>query len=177
MTLQAIPKYTHVEGVSIYRCNGGQAEAEPAAVDVAINVPEIQFETADIPMMGQMSIVDQTRIGNLELSVTLEADNPNAERLFGAGLVQWKLCYVQSIVLPNGLMAVVGVNIYATGYVTSIPEGTKEVGSQATADYKMNCTALRKVDSNGRVYYDIDRTQGKLIKDGVDLRANVNSLL
>lgn len=177
MALQAITKYTHVEGVSIYAVTNGQSASAPSAVDVSVNLPELVFESVDIPMMGTATIYDQTRLGNLELSVTLEADNPQAQALVHKGLCEWKLCWVESKVEPSGLTSVVGFNVYVKGYVSSIPEGSKEVGAQATADYKMSLIADRKTDSTGRVYYDVDRSQGKLIVNGVDYRADVNALL
>lgn len=175
--LQAITKYTHVEGVSIYAVTEGQSADAPSAIDVSVNLPELAFESVDIPMMGTATVYDQTRLGNMELSVTLEADNTEALKLIRKGLCEWKLCWVESAVAPSGLTSVVGFNVYVKGYVSAIPEGGKEVGSQATADYKMSLIATRKTDSTGRVYYDVDRAQGKLVVNGVDYRADVNALL
>lgn len=175
--MKQIPRYSHVEGVCIYAVKDGQKESNPSAIDVSLNVPELAFETSDIPYMGTMTITDQTRLSNIEISVACEAENPNAVKLFGAGLKEWACVWVESVIAPDGSMDVVGYTVNCKGFVSSVPDGSKEVGSQATCEYKMNCIAIKKTDSNNNVYYDIDRSQGLLVVNGTNLREKVNSLL
>ena len=167
MSLNQINRFTHINGAAIYALDdNGQAESEPSAIDVAITLPALEFETADVNMMGTLSIVDQTRLGNIQVTASLEADNPQTQKLIGPGLKKWKILWTENVLQPNG-----------GGYVTSIPEGAKELGSQAVADYAMNCVSISKTDSNNTVHYDIDRSQSKLRVNGIDYRARINELL
>lgn len=177
MSVKQITKFTHVEGVAIYPVIDGVADESPAAIDVSLTLPELTFETAEVPYMGSMTVVDQTRISNIEISITGEVANLKTQRLIQPGLNEWKCVWVESCVNPQGIIDVVGYTVNAKGYCSSIPEGSKEVGSQANADYKMHCLALRKSDSLNNVYYDVDRSQGRIIVNGNDLRAKVNDLL
>lgn len=176
--LKQIPRYTHVSGVSIYDCDEkGQSSEFPAAIDVSVNLPSIEFESSDISLMGGMSIPDTTRVSNLQITATLEADNPRTRTLVGPGLKTWCIRWTETILEDTGLQSVIGFTVYARGFVTAIPEGSKELGSQATADYAMNCIAINKKDSTNHVHYEIDRGQGVLIIDGVDYRKSINDLL
>lgn len=176
--LTQIEKYSHVSGASIYACNDvGASLSTPSAIDVSITLPALEFESADVNFMGTLSVPDTTRLGNLQITASLEADNPKTRPLIGAGLKKWRISWTENIITPAGLQTVKGFTVHASGYVTSVPEGSKEVGSQALADFAMNCVAISKKDSDGHVYYDIDRAVGKLIVDGVDYRAQVNELL
>lgn len=176
--LKQIERYTHISGVSIYACDEkGQSYSEPAAIDVSITLPSIEFESTDVQLMGSLSVPDTTRLGNLQISATLEADNPKTRTLVGAGLKKWRISWTENILEPTGLQSVRGFTVFATGYVGAIPEGAKEIGGQATADYTMNCISIYKKDSTGYVSYDIDRTKGKLIVDGIDYRKEINDFL
>lgn len=178
MGLNQINRFTHVNGAAIYALDdNGQAESEPSAIDVAITLPALEFETSDVNMMGTLSIVDQTRLGNIQVTASLEADNPQTQKLIGPGLKKWKILWTENVLQPNGLSDVVGFQVNCGGYVTSIPEGSKELGSQAVADYAMNCVSITKTDSNNVVHYDIDRSQSKLRVNGIDYRARINELL
>lgn len=175
--MQQIQNFTHVASTTIFNVTNGVSDAAPSAIDIGVNLPEITFETADIPYMGTLSVVDQTRVGNLEITADLQVANPDAQRLIGPGLKEWKVVWVESIVLPNSLLSVRGFYVYAKGYVSAIPDGEKTPGSQATGSYKMNCVSYKKIDDSGFVYYDIDRSQSRLIVNGIDYRADVNRLL
>lgn len=178
MGLNQINRYTHINGAAIYSLDeNGKSESDPSAIDVAITLPALEFETADVNMMGTLSIVDQTRLGNIQVTASLEADNPQTLKLVGPGLKKWKILWTENILQPNGLSDVVGFQVTCGGYVTAIPEGSKELGSQAVGDYAMNCVSIVKSDSNNNVYYDIDRSQSKLRVNGIDYRERINELL
>lgn len=175
--MKQINRFTHVEGVAVYNVVNGVQDESPAAVDISINVPEITFEATEVPMMGSVSVVDQTRVQALELEITIESDNPNAIKLFGPGVRTWRCAWVESILQPNGLTEVLGFYLDVSGYCTSYPEGSKELGSQATGSAKLSLLSMKKTDSNNKIYYDIDRTKGLLKISGVDYRENINKLL
>ena len=175
--MNQINRFTHVEGVAVYNVVDGVKEKDPSAIDVSLNIPEIAFESTDVPMMGNVSVVDQTRVQPLELEITIEADNPQALKLFGKGVKTWSCSWVESILQPSGLVDVIGIYLDVSGYCTSFPEGSKELGAQATASAKMSLLSMKKYDSTNKVYYDIDRTKGLLKINGEDFREAINKLL
>lgn len=178
MSLKQINKFTHISGASIYALDdAGHAESEPSAIDTSITLPAIEFETADVNLMGTITLVDHTRVGDISVTASLEADNPQTLKLVGAGLKRWKILWTETKLTPQGLTETVGFKVECAGYVASVPEGAKELGSQAVGDYTMHCMSIAKSDSTGTVYYSIDRAAGKLEVNGADFRKDVNNWL
>lgn len=176
--LKQIDRFTHISGASIYALDESKhAESEPSAVDTAITLPAIEFETADVSFMGTLTLVDHTRVGDLTISASLEADNEKTLKLVSPGLKGWKILWTESRLTPQGLTETIGFRVDAFGYVASVPEGAKELGSQALGDYIMHCMSITKSDSNGKVYYSVDRAAGKIEVGGVDYRKDVNNWL
>lgn len=175
--LKSIPSYTAVKGCTIYPMEDGVASQEPAAVDVEITLPSIEFGTTDINQMGTVSVPNQTSVDNIQVSVNVPADSQNSRTLFKKGLAQWKICWVCEVVDPAGLVDVEGWSVYCAGYIVSIPEGTKNPGSENSGAVNMNCVFYKKVRADGFVAYDIDRRSNKLVINGIDFRSEINALL
>lgn len=176
--LKNIAKYTTIKGVSIYECNEQWKEQGlPCAIDIEITVSEQTHPTTDIPFMGTMSVPDQSRVDNITITANVNVDDPNAQRLCGKGMKYWKACWVDEVVEANGLISVVGYNIYSKGFVGGQPEAAKNTGGDNSGGIVMNCVGIKKQDSNGVVAYDIDRSQNRLIRNGEDYRSEINRLL
>ena len=60
--MKQIERFTHIEGVAVYNVTNGVQDETPSAVDVSLSIPEITFEATEVPMMGSVSVVDQTRV-------------------------------------------------------------------------------------------------------------------
>lgn len=184
--LTTINKYTQIKGVTIYRCTSAEAGAlpnnwivspAPAAIDVDITLPEQSHPTTDIQMMGSISIPDQTRIDNMQLTVNINTDSLEASALSGAGIVYWKICWVDEVVDPSGNLSLLGWTVYASGYIGAQPESAKNAGSENTGDLSMNVVSIKKQNSNGYVAYDINRLTNRLERGGINYRAALNALL
>ena len=175
--LQTIPKYTTIKGVTIYRLNGGAPAPAPAAVDVDVNISEHTHPSTDVSFMGTVGVPDQSRLDNFTVGVSINCDSPEAQALVGEGVVGWMICWVDEVVDATGIPAVVGWKLFTYGYVTGVPEATKNLSSDNSGELTMNCLAARKINTSGYVAYDIDRRSNKLIRNGVDYRAKINALL
>ena len=177
--LKQIVKTTTIKGTAIYALDENDvAQPLPAAIDATVQVPSIEFETTEINgVMGSMTVSDDTRIANLQVSANVAADNERTQELYGRGVKGWKIAKVVESVRPNGELVNTGFYYYCHGYVTGVAEGSSEVGGDGKADLMMNCTSIRKIDSNGKEYYNIERLNGKIVINGVDYRSEIDNLL
>lgn len=179
--LKSIPRYTTIKGVTIYSCDSNwKPKPTPAAIDRDITIPEQTHPTTDVNLMGTVSIPDQSRIDNMTLTVNVNCDSPEAGELTGGGVCYWKICWVDEILDATGEMTITGYNIYASGYVTGIPEAAKNAGAENSGDLGMNLISIKKtriLDNGEQVVYDINRVQNRLIRNGKDYRAEINRLL
>lgn len=174
----AISKRTVIHDCTIYPASGGQPTTMQAAEGVDITLPAIEFESQDIQMMGTFSIADFTRIGNLEITTNINADDPNAMRLGVVGEVaEWIVRYIRTVIEPDNTSRVVGYTVYCKGYVHTIPGTEATPGGEGTGSIAMNAIAYKKEDSDGNVYHDINRMERRCIINGRDLRSAANALL
>lgn len=177
--LTSINRYTAIKGCSIYKLNDlGRPNETPAAIDRDITIGEQTSPTTDIPMMGTVSVPDQSRIDNFTISVNINCDSPEAAELNGPGLVGWEIHWVDEVVGADGLPSIQGWVITAHGYVGNSPEATKNSGSENSGDLTMNVVAsIKRNVTTGVVAYDIDRRANRLIRNGIDYRKDINALL
>lgn len=176
--MRNITRYTTIKGTSIYASDSTWHTSEtPAACDIDITIGEQAHPSTDVPMMGTLSVPDQTRIDNITISASINTDSPEAQALTGKGMVYWVIRWVDEVIGADGLVSVIGQEIHAKGFITSLPEAAKSVGGENTGDLSMNVVGISKKDSTGKVAYDIDRTSNRLIRNGVDYREDINKLL
>lgn len=174
-----IPQYTTVKGCAIYRldANGKPVSKEPAAMDIDITIGEQSHPSTDISMMGTVSVPDQTRLDNFTITANINCDASEAAALNGPGLIGWEIKWVDEVVDPSGLPDVIGWTVTAYGYIASTPEAMKNAGSENKGDITMNVVSFQKQNSKNEIVCDIDRSQNRLIRNGVDYREKVNQLL
>lgn len=177
--LKQIEKTTTIKGTSIFALDeNGISETFPSAIDANFTVPNIEFETTEVSgVMGTMTVADDSRLSNIQVSVNIAADNKESQRLYGRGVKGWKINKVVESVKPNGELVLTGFSYFCYGYVNGPVEGAGEKGGDGRADLTMNCIAIRKVDSANKEYYNINRTAGKLVINGVDYRSEIDNLL
>ena len=175
MALKRIPIYGQIKSCSIYPVVDGVAASEPAAIDATITLPNITFETSTIQMMGSVTMPDQSRLGDLSLSIMVPQSR-HSIALSGKGLKDYRANWVQEVTDPSGAVRVVGGVCYMSGYVTQIPESAKNPGAEGTSDYTVSLVKYR-VLMDGDEMFDIDRASGKLVINGEDYRSEVDELL
>lgn len=175
MTLKRIPIYGQIKACSIYPITNGVADEKPAAIDATITLPNITFETSTIQMMGSVTMPDQSRLGDLSLSITVPQSR-HSIALSGKGLKDYRANWVQEVTDPSGAVRVVGGVCYMSGYVTQIPESAKNPGAEGTSDYTVSLVKYR-VLMDGEEMFNIDRASGTLVINGEDYRSEVDELL
>lgn len=176
MSLKRINIYGQIKSCSIYPMVDGVASDAPAAIDATITLPSITFETSTVQMMGSLSVPDQSRLGDLSMSITVPQSRDSIA-LSGKGLKSYVARWVQEVHEPNGAVKVVGFACYVSGYVTQVPESAKNPGAEGTADYTVSLVKYRVVEDGKLEHFNIDRSSGKLVINGEDYRSEVDDLL
>ena len=168
MAFKRTPIYGQIKGVTIYDAPEGVPSDTPAAVDCTMTLPSISFETGTIQMMGSHTVPDQSRLGDLSMSITVP-DSKDSMPLAGKGLKSYVGRWVREVTDPSGAIRVVGFVCYFGGYVTQVPQSAKNPGAESTGDYN--------VEDGKYEHFNIDRAAGKLVINGEDYRSEVDELL
>ena len=174
--LKRINIYGQIKACSIYPVVDGVVSDTPAAIDATITLPVISFETSTVQMMGSLTVPDQSRLGDLSLSITVPPGKESMS-LAGKGLKSYAIRWVQELTEPSGAVRVVGFVGYVSGYVTQIPESAKNPGSDGTSDYNVSLVKYRVLEGGNYEHFNIDRAAGKLVINGEDYRSEVDDLL
>ena len=173
-------KFVKICGVSVWEAdeNGAAVYDYPQASDVTVSMPNIEFGTTDVNILGTLSVPDFTRLENFQISASVPVDNPEAKKLFKLGLQNWVISYaVANLDSATGLETKTGYRIYARGYVSSIPNAEISTGGEGMADVSMNLVSLKKWALGASVpEFNIDRLSGKVEISGVNYAAEVNAL-
>lgn len=176
MAFKRIPIYGQVKGVTIYDATDGNPSDTPAAVDCTITLPNIPFESSTIQMMGPLTAPDQSRLGDMSMSITVP-DSPESMNLSGKGLKSYVARWVREVTDPSGAIRVVGMVCYFSGYVSQIPQSAKSPGADSTGDYNISLVKYRVLEDGKYEHFNIDRAAGVLVINGEDYRSEVDDLL
>lgn len=176
----AIKKSLGVKGCAIWRVDeNGSVGQNPNADNVSIQLPSIELETTTINLMGSLDVPDISRIGNLQLVVTVPVDVPESMELVELGKsVSWLITYctmeynsVTGETLPKSY------SVNATGFITSVPNAEVNSGAENTSDITMNMISYKKVNNTDHITeFEIDRGRGIFKVRDKDLIGKIASL-
>lgn len=176
----AITKSMGVKGCAVWKLDENGAPGQNPNVDnVSVQIPSIELETTTINLMGSLDVPDMSRIGNLQLSVTIPLDVPEAMELCVLGKsVRWLITWasmtynaVTSETTPKAFTAEV------SGFVTSIPNAEVNSGAENTGDVTMNLISIKKTNTTDKIVeFEIDRGKGIFNVRGQDLIGGISSL-
>lgn len=179
MTVACI-KSMGVKGAAVYKLNESGTPIlgnYPNIDNVPITLPAIEPETTSLNLMGTLDVPDISRIGNMQMSITVPCDNDDAMSLAEMGTLQsWLIAWVsQEYDVATSQLKVVPYKVYVKGFVASLPNAEVNAGAENTGDITMNLVSIKKLRDNV-VKYNIDRTQGLVEIDGKNLTSQFNSL-
>ena len=170
----SIPRYTQVSGSSVYPAPDGQPTEMPAAIDCDVTLPTIGHPTTDVSMCGTYSVADQTRVDNLELSISCGTNREALELLKYESFI---IRFVQQVETPeNGTTDYVQFTVYASGHVSSSGGSSLAIGGSPDGTITISCLRYRLLQGDVELI-NIDRLAGKIMINGVDRRKKINSLL
>lgn len=174
-------KFSTIKGCALWKCVADVPVTPgiPQADNVTITLPEISFGTTDVNIMGNVSVPDFTRIDNFTLTANVAVDNPDSIPLLQlgeGGIANWKITYaVGNINVSTGLEELIPCTIFATGYITSIPNAAIEQGADGMAEISMNLISLRKMRGTDMVY-NVNRLTGDIMIGDQRLTAALQTL-
>lgn len=176
----AVTKSLGVRGCAVWKLDENGATGQNPNVDnVEVQLPSIELETTTINLMGSLDVPDLSRIGNLQLSVTVPLDVPEAMELCELGksvrwLITWASMEYNSV---TGETTPKAFTVEASGFVSTIPNANVNAGAENTGDITMNLVAYKKTNTTDKiVQFEVDRGKGIFKLNGKDLISNISSL-
>ena len=138
------------------------------AKDVTFTLPGIEFLTADVQAMGNMTVPLIGLLENMELAITKIGVDMGLSRL--------EFRWVQNVVKSDGSQTNEGCKAFVRTLPGALPELGVEVGSATEAENTYNVTR-QQIYANGTEYMCVDRLSQILRINGKDYMAAINSLL
>lgn len=152
------------------------ADSQLVARDVSFTLPGIEFLTADVQAMGNMTVPLVGLLENMELAITKVGIDDGLKRLNRLEKQNLEFRWVQNVVKSDGSQAVEGCKAFVRTLPAATPEIGVEVGNAPEEEMTYNVTRLQ-IYVNGREFLTVDRLAGILKVDGKDYMSKINSLL
>ena len=145
------------------------ADSTLVAKDVAFTLPGIEFLTADVQAMGNMTVPLIGLLENMELSITKIGVDNGLRRMNRLKKQSFEFRWVQNVVTE-------GCKAFVRTMPGSVPELDVEVGSATEAENTYNVTRLQ-IYANGVEICCVDRLAQILRINGEDYMSQINNLL
>lgn len=146
------------------------------AKDVSFTLPGIEFMTADVQAMGNMSVPLIGLLENMELSITKIGLDQGLSRMNRLEKQNLEFRWVQNVVKSDGSQGVEGCKAFVRTMPGSFPETGVEIGSAPEHENTYNVTRMQ-VYADGEEILCVDRLSQILRIDGKDYMSQINNLL
>ena len=176
----ALVKSLGVKGCAVWKLDENGATGQNPNVDnVAVTLPSIELETTTINLMGSMDVPDLSGVGNLQLTVNVPLDVPEAMELCELGkTVSWLVTWCsQEYNSVTGETTPKAYSVNATGFISAIPNAEVNAGAENTGDITMNLISYKKTNITDKtIPFEIDRGKGIFRLNGKDLYGQFSNL-
>lgn len=146
------------------------------AKDVSFTLPGIEFVTADVQAMGNMSVPLVGLMENMELSITKIGIDNGLSRMNRLEKQNFEFRWVQNVVKSDGSTTTEGCKAFLRTLPGSFPETGVEVGSASEHENTYNVTRMQ-IYANGEEIICVDRLSQILRINGKDYMGKINNLL
>ena len=146
------------------------------AKDTTFTLPGIEFITADVQAMGNMSVPLIGLLENMELSITKVGIDVGLSRMNRLEKQEFEFRWVQNVVSSDGSTKVEGCKAFVRTMPGSFPETGVEVGSAPEHENTYNVTRMQ-VYANGVEIMCVDRLSQVLRINGKDYMKEISNLL
>ena len=146
------------------------------AKDVAFALPGIEFLTADVQAMGNLSVPLIGLLENMELSITKIGLDQGIGKMNKLKKQNFEFRWVQNVVKSDGSTAVEGCKAFVRTMPSSFPGTDIEVGSASEHENTYTVTRMQ-IYANGVEICCVDRLSQILRINGEDYMSKINNLL
>ena len=146
------------------------------AKDTAFTLPGIEFLTADVQAMGNMSVPLIGLLENMELSITKIGVDNGLSRMNRLEKQNFEFRWVQNVVKSDGSTSVEGCKAFVRTMPSGFPEIGVEVGNASEQENTYNVTRMQ-IYANGVEVLCVDRLSQILRVNGKDYMKKISSLL
>lgn len=146
------------------------------ARDVSFTLPGLEFMTADVQAMGNMTVPLVGLLENMELSITKIGIDKGLSRMNRLEKQNFEFRWVQNVVKSDGSMKSEGCKAFVRTMPGSVPGLGIEVGSPTEHENTYNVTRMQ-VYANGEEILLVDRLSQILRINGKDYMAQIRNLL
>lgn len=146
------------------------------AKDTAFTLPGIEFMTADVQAMGNMTVPLIGLLENMELSITKIGIDQGLSRMNKLNKQNFEFRWVQNVVKSDGSTSVEGCKAFVRTMPGSFPETGVEVGSASEQENTYNVTRMQ-IYANGVEILCVDRLSQILRINGEDYMSKITNLL
>ena len=152
------------------------SDKQLVAKDTAFTLPGIEFLTADVQAMGNMTVPLIGLMENMELAITKIGIDKGLSRMSRLEKQNLEFRWVQNVVNSDGSTKAEGCKAFVRVLPASLPEVGVEVGSASEAEMTYNVTRMQ-LYADGKEILLVDRLSGILRVNGKDYMKNINNLL
>lgn len=152
------------------------ADGVLVAKDVAFTLPGIEFITADVQAMGNMSVPLFGLLENMELTITKIGVDKGLSRMSRLKKQNFEFRWVQNVVKSDGSITTEGCKAFVRTMPGNIPGIGVEIGSASENENTYNVTR-NQIYANGEEILCVDRLSQILRVDGEDCMGKITNLL
>ena len=152
------------------------ADNQLVAKDTAFTLPGIEFLTADVQAMGNMTVPLIGLLENMELAITKIGIDNGLSRMNRLQKQNFEFRWVQNVVKSDGSQSVEGCKAFVRTMPGAFPETGVEIGSAPEQENTYNVTRMQ-IYANGVEVVCVDRLSQILRINGADYMSQINNLL
>lgn len=152
------------------------ADGVLVAKDVSFTLPGLEFMTADVQAMGNMTVPLIGLLENMELSITKIGLDAGLSRLNRLEKQNLEFRWVQNVTKSDGSQAQEGCKAFIRTMPGTIGEIGGEVGSATEIENTYNVSRML-VYANGEEIMNVDRLASILRINKKDYMTKINNLL
>jgi phage tail tube protein FII len=151
-------------------------EGKLVARDVSLSLPEVNPTTADLPVMGTLSMPIWQLIENMEAAITKIGVDLGLRALIKPDMKPLEYRWAQTVTDANGITRNAGCKAFLRGIPLKIPGIGIEVGSASEGEVTFSLTRYN-LFVDGQEMFLIDRLAGIVRIDGKDYAGDLKSML
>lgn len=152
------------------------SDGQLVAKDTAFTLPGLEFVTADVQAMGNMTVPLIGLLENMELAITKIGIDKGLSRMTRLEKQNFEFRWVQNVVESDGSTTVEGCKAFVRTMPGTTAELGIEVGSATEGENTYNVTRMQ-IYAGGKEILLVDRLSSILRVNGKDYMKQINSLL